>query len=129
VGARRQGWCLGDYLDHVQAYEKAGVDLRALPLVGVGSVCRRQATVRAGTILAALHDEGLNLHAFGFKTDGLTSVFGQYLTSADSMAWSLNARRNPRLPECQHPGSCANCLRYGLEWRENLLRKLERAAA
>jgi hypothetical protein len=58
----------------VELYDRLiGVDLTAAPLVGVGSVCRRQATGEAGRILTALHAHGVTrLHGFGFKTLGLT---------------------------------------------------------
>lgn len=34
-----QGWELSDYLDCVARYERAGIDLTVLPVVGLGSVC------------------------------------------------------------------------------------------
>lgn len=123
-----QGWTQGDYADHVDAYEAAGVDLRAAPLVGVGSVCRRQSTIRISLLLHELHDEGLRLHGFGLKAQGLR-LAAPVLASADSMAWSLNARKSRPLPE--HEGkhkSCANCLEYATTWRADLLASLERAA-
>jgi hypothetical protein len=56
---------------------------------------------------------------FGVKKSGLAS-YGVHLASADSLAWSFNARRNRPLPGCTHK-SCANCLRYALRWREEIL--------
>lgn len=109
-----QGWSLGDYWRHVEAYDAAGIDLAALPLVGVGSVCRRQNTTVAGTVFASLAAEGIKLHGFGLKMTGLRASLSS-LASADSMAWSLNARKNPPRPECTHK-SCANCLPFALEW-------------
>ncbi len=103
-----------------------GLDLTTVPLVGVGSVCRRQGTAEGGRILAALHRRGLRrLHGFGFKTLGLIA-HGHLLTSADSLAWSDTARklRRPALPECVRTGqhrNCANCLPYALHWRAGLL--------
>lgn len=119
-----QGWTLGDYLDHADAYARAGVDLVAAPVVGLGTVCRRQTTMRAGIIIRHLADDGLKLHGFGFKTTGLRAS-AAYLTSADSLAWSLNARKNQPLPECAHK-SCANCKTYALAWRAELLDKVAR---
>jgi hypothetical protein len=107
-----QGWEPQDYLDCVSLYEDAGVDLAALPLVGVGSVCRRQSEAEIGWIMSTLARRGLKLHGFGVKKEGLKR-YGRYLESADSMAWSYNARRNWPLPECSHK-SCANCWRYAL---------------
>jgi hypothetical protein len=49
-----QGWEQADYLACAAMYETAGVDLAAAPLVGVGSVCRRQATDEIGAIMRAL---------------------------------------------------------------------------
>lgn len=131
-----QGWTYGDYLDHLKAYDRAGIQLAALPVVGVGSVCRRQNTVSAGLILSELRDRGLaNLHGFGFKVSGLTSIARTSVTlgrpmllaSADSLAWSYQARREPPLPECRGHINCANCLTFALDWRERLFRSLERA--
>lgn len=117
-----QGWTVSDYLRCIDLYATAGVDLATAPLVGVGSVCRRQGTTDAGQILAALHDAGLHrLHGFGFKILGL-DAYGHLLTSADSMAWSVEARRRGRpLPGCVQHENCANCLRYALAWRTRLL--------
>jgi len=50
-----QGWTVTDYLRCVDRYAAAGVDLTASPLVGLGSVCRRQATDEAEAIITALH--------------------------------------------------------------------------
>lgn len=122
-----QGWVWADYEDHVADYERAGVDLRALPLVGIGSICRRQGTIRAAVLLQWLASAGLRLHGFGLKTQGLVMASGA-LVSGDSMAWSLNARKNPPLPECAHR-RCSNCLAYALEWRGNLLDRLGQLAA
>jgi hypothetical protein len=118
-----QGWRLDDYLDHADAYRAAGVDLHAAPVVGVGSICRRQATREVVEILAALSRLGLELHAFGLKTAGLRRC-SAFLASADSMAWSFEARRRRRpLEGCTHK-SCANCLRYALRWRKHVLTRI-----
>lgn len=114
-----QGFGYADYHDHVRQYAAAGVDLGAAPVVGVGSICRRQGTDEAARILGSLSALGLRLHAFGLKTLGLRKIRDE-VASADSMAWSLNARRNPPLAECRHK-SCANCLRYALRWRGGVL--------
>lgn len=50
-----QGFTRDDYLRCADLYEAEGVDLAALPTVGVGSVCRRQGTREAVPIIAALH--------------------------------------------------------------------------
>lgn len=69
-----------------------------------------------------LHGLGLRLHGFGIKKQGL-ELCADYLTSADSMAWSFDARRTYPLPGCTHK-SCQNCLRYALRWRADLLAPL-----
>jgi hypothetical protein len=112
-----QGWYPHEYLRCADLYQAAGVDLTRADLVGVGSVCRRQSTREAGEILTGLHRAGITrLHGFGFKLAGL-SRHGALLTSADSMAWSAEARRHPALPGCTHR-SCANCATYALRWRQ-----------
>lgn len=117
-----QGWTRGDYLDHLEAYARVGIDLTKLPVVGVGSVCRRQHTLRAAILMNELAELGLRVHAFGFKTNGLKASF-QSLTSSDSLAWSLHARKTAPHPDCDHK-RCSNCLRFALAWRDDLLAKL-----
>jgi hypothetical protein len=117
-----QGWCSGDYEDHVEAYAVAGIDLAHAPLVGVGSICRRQATLRTGIILGTLAGLGLRLHGFGVKTTGLRA-YQHHLASADSMAWSVGARFRPPLDGHAHK-TCANCLEWALGWRDELLERL-----
>jgi hypothetical protein len=106
---------------HTEAYLAAGVDLTAEPLVGLGSVCRRQATSEIDRIVTMLAGQGLRLHGFGVKTAGL-SRYGWALASADSLAWSYAARREPALPGHRHK-NCANCLTYALAWRERVVRQ------
>jgi hypothetical protein len=100
--------------------DTAGVDLPSLPLVGLGSVCRRQHTKMAEDLVRRLHGDGVSVHAFGFKLQGLRNA-ARYLASSDSMAWSLDARRSPPLPGCTHR-RCNNCLTYALWWRGKALR-------
>lgn len=116
-----QGWTLGEYLEHVEMYDQADASWRD-GLVGLGSVCRRQETIRAQALIQILAEDGLQLHAFGFKRRGLPSV-ARHLKSSDSLAWSLQARRAAPLPGCTHR-SCANCLDYALQWRAELLADL-----
>ena len=114
-----QGWTLGDYLDCLELYEAAGVDLRAEPTVGVGTMCRRESTTSAGIILRLLAAEGLNLHGFGFKIEGLRQ-HGDVLCSADSLAWSDSARHQPAMDGHTHK-RCNNCLEFALSWRERIV--------
>lgn len=116
-----QGWTLEDYERCAQMYADAGIDLTAAPVVGLGSVCRRQATEEIARIVDTFHARGLALHGFGVKTDGLAD-YGDQLVSADSMAWSVGGRRNPRLPECTHRAkNCANCATYALRWHRRIV--------
>ncbi|AQZ67577.1 Phage protein [[Actinomadura] parvosata subsp. kistnae] len=120
-----QGWSLADYLRCVKLYESAGVRLAELPRVGLGSVCRRQSTAEIAHIVATLAQGGLRLHGFGVKTGGLHK-YGRYLASADSLAWSYAARRQPPLPGHTHK-NCANCLTYATAWRQRVITELEHA--
>ncbi|WP_260867877.1 hypothetical protein [Streptomyces sp. SAJ15] len=116
-----QGWQLADYLRCVEMYEEAGVDLEAQPVVGLGSVCRRQGTAEIGEIVTALAALGLKLHGFGVKSAGVAE-YGDLLMSADSMAWSFGARRDSKLAGCTHRAkNCANCPTYALAWRSRVL--------
>lgn len=99
---------VADGRDPWQVFHRAGVDLAAEPLVGLGSVCRRQATAEIERIVTTLAGQGLRLHGFGVKTAGL-GRYGWAPHSADSLAWSYAARREPALPGHRHK-NCANCL-------------------
>lgn len=118
-----QGWQAADYLACAELYAQAGVDLTTAPLVGLGSVCRRQATGEARHIIASLHHAGIRrLHGFGFKVVGLRENW-HALTTADSMAWSFDGRyagpcQHPPYTRGQRPCSEANCLPYALTWRQ-----------
>lgn len=121
-----QGYQLEDYLRCVDLYADAGVDLMDPanpgmadePVVGVGSVCRRQSTTEVAGIFAELASTGLWLHGFGVKSQGL-GRYSQHLISADSMAWSARGRR---VAGC-HPSHAneANCPRFALEWYHRAL--------
>ncbi|WP_030382331.1 MULTISPECIES: DUF7221 family queuine tRNA-ribosyltransferase-like protein [unclassified Streptomyces] len=117
-----QGRTVPEYEQCVELYERAGVDLRAEPTVGLGSVCRLQSTRQGAAIVTAMAAHGLKLHGFGFKILGLQRV-GHLLASADSAAWSSHARYRPPLPGHPHK-NCANCLDYALHWRTRLLATL-----
>lgn len=131
-----QGWSFGEYLQCIELYDRAHLDLRAEPVVGVGTICRRQMMTSALVTLGGLLWEGLRLHPFGFKATGLRGVFnlgyhlenerGGRVVSSDSLAWSYNARRERPLPECRgRHKNCANCPRWALSWRDALLGSLD----
>jgi hypothetical protein len=117
-----QGWHLDDYQRHVDAYDQAGVDLSSEPIVAIGSVCRRGQDAQIKAVVRSLADLGFSLHAFGVKGTALLDL-SDALISADSMAWSFEARHKPPLPGCKHK-SCANCLRYALAWRSRIVESL-----
>lgn len=114
-----QGWHLNDYLACVDMYRQAGIDLCKERIVGLGSVCRRQATDDIGRIAENMHDRRLRLHGFGVKSAGLAK-YSQYLASADSMAWSFRGRH---VKPCTHGTAMseANCVEFALEWRQRTL--------
>jgi hypothetical protein len=117
-----QGWTAGDYLRCVELYQRHDVDLWRAPVVGLGSVCRRQATAEIEDIALSLAGLGLRLHGFGVKTAGLAR-YAEHLASADSLAWSYEARRTDPLPGCTHK-NCANCLTYALAWHARVIARL-----
>lgn len=117
-----QGWEMDDYLSCLLLYQQCGVDLASLPVVGLGSVCRRQRTPEAWKIVTTLAAEGINIHLFGFKKTGLYKVHDK-VVSADSMAWSYAARRSPPLPGCTHV-NCSSCPKYAQIWRSELLQRI-----
>jgi hypothetical protein len=120
-----QGQIADDYLRHIDDFYAAGIDLQKEPVVGIGSVCRRQATKEIVSIVKQVTDAGMNLHGFGVKTLGLRKIH-HLMKSADSMAWSFAARRERiRFSECTHNAViCNNCMAYAVEWRKNLLNSL-----
>lgn len=120
-----QGWSTGDFWRHQEAYERAGVHLSRLPVVGLGSIARRQGGIGVSGIVATLAADGVKLHGFGVKKQGLLH-YGQKLASADSMAWSFEATKAPPLPGHSH-ASCSNCLEYALRWREEVIAVMRRA--
>jgi hypothetical protein len=116
-----QGWTFPEYLRCAQMYADAGVDLTREPLVGVGSVCRRQHMYSTERIFQELHFAGITqLHAFGMKIKGLAD-FGDLVTTADSQAWGVSARLRPE-PCPFGRRSEQNCLHRALEWRSEVLR-------
>lgn len=110
-----QGSTLTQYLRCVAMYKAAGVDLTTLPLVGLGSVCRRQASSEIDLIVTTLHAMGIRLHGFGVKAKGL-EAYGPLLESADSMAWSIGGRHRVKL--CPHGvvKHEANCPIAAVRW-------------
>lgn len=115
-----QGWHYEDYLSHLGQWYAAGAKLHCLATVGLGSVCRRQDTDMVEQLIRELRMvHHICIHAFGFKMLGLARA-SRWLASADSLAWSLDARHGKPLPGCKHK-NCANCMNYALLWRNRVL--------
>lgn len=126
-----QGFAWSEYVDHAIQYGEAGIDLRSEPVVGIGSVCRRQGTAEVSEAVAVIRElasAGIKLHGFGFKLTGLLEcarATGPTLASADSLAWSKQASVRAPLPECAETHrSCANCRRYAHRWRDDMLARV-----
>jgi len=119
-----QGYTMDEYKECFEMFESSGVDLRAEPVVGLGSVCRRQNTNDIERIVTCFHAKDLRLHGFGVKTLGLKR-YGEMLESADSLAWSFGARYSQSHCSIHRENpttkNCANCLTYALEWREKIV--------
>jgi len=113
-----QGWTRGDYIDHANAYEKAGVKLLRAPLVGVGTIKMRQASTSVALLLSELKEAGLKVHGFGMSLAGFSDLAAHSLASADSVAWSRGAR-------FRREEGGPNELRAALVYREQVLVKLE----
>jgi hypothetical protein len=92
-----QGYLPQDYVQHIEMY---GPLLEKGMWVGVGSVCKRNRDVFSiEDVLSTINRKrpDLRLHGFGVKKTALTSEYVQKtLYSADSMAWSFQARRDGR---------------------------------
>ncbi len=90
-----QGYKPSEYIHHIALY---GDRLKPHMRVGVGSVCKRNGNPESViAVLEAITNArpDLKLHGFGLKTKALANSFLlSLLYSADSMAWSMAARRN-----------------------------------
>lgn len=113
-----QGQSIADYLRCADMYERHGVDLTTVSLVGVGSICRRQHTIEIEQLLRSLAARGFRLHAFGAKVLGLAR-YAEAIASSDSLAWSFAGRYVAGCTPSHRSES--NCLRFALAWRTRLL--------
>jgi hypothetical protein len=126
-----QGWDPGDYLRCADMYDAAGVRLEDYPLVGLGSVCRRNKPSELLRVLEGVIPRltpWIALHGFGMKTTGLEAA-GHLMTSADSASWSYTARREHIVLPGHTHSHCGNCLTYAKLWRGKMLAKVELAQA
>ncbi len=117
-----QGQSISEYHWCADLYERHGVDLATLPLVGVGSVCRRQHTIEVEHILRSLAARQYRLHAFGAKILGLAR-FADAICSSDSLAWSFRGRYVPGCTPSHR--SEANCIHFAMAWHTRLLSLLQ----
>lgn len=91
-----QGWRAADYL---RCYDEMSKRFYLPPLLGIGSVCRRDLGGPAGllTIIATLDrhlPERHRFHLFGVKGSAVGQLAGHpRIASIDSMAWDAAARR------------------------------------
>lgn len=116
-----QGWQPDDYLRHVEMYDHHGIDLTKAPVVGMGTFCRRANLQSIQNLVHRLWEDGLKMHGFGVKKDGLPTI-GQYLQSADSLAWSLTARyAKTRLCGQHHKAAkCSHCRTWAYRWATDI---------
>lgn len=117
-----QGQTIHDYVQCFDLFEHYGFNLRSFKTVGIGSICKRQSSDEIGDIIKTFYKKGIKIHGFGVKKQGIQK-YGHFLKSADSLAWSYNARyTKTKLNECNHIAkNCANCLTYALKWRESII--------
>ncbi len=94
--ATLQGQSVADYQRCADLYERHGVDLAALPRVGVGSICRRSHSGEVEQIVRSLAGRGLRLHTFGAKVLGL-SRYADAVCSSDSLALEFPGAPRARL--------------------------------
>lgn len=89
-----QGYEPEEYVSHIRQY---GARLAHGAWVGVGSVCKRNASpCLILDVLIAIKTErpDLGLHAFGLKTTALAhGTIRALLETSDSMSWSFEARK------------------------------------
>lgn len=104
-------------------FDRVGVNLAALPRVGIGSIASREATPEVAAIVESLLARGpVVLHGYGVKGGGLRR-YGHLIRSADSAAWSYGARRaGRRHPDCTAAHTtCSSCPTAAVAWQQQLL--------
>lgn len=88
-----QGHTGDDYLACADLYDRHGVDLAGLRLVGLGSVCRRSGTAELEQVIEYITARlpGVNLHGYGVKSEGAV-LSCLRMRSLDSQAGSRRGR-------------------------------------
>ncbi len=124
-----QGQTLGQYLEHLEMYQEAGVYLDEIERVGVGSICRRTNSGEICEILTELATHGLRIHAFGVKSEALR-VLAPVIRSSDSMSWSLRGRYITRTTgQRDSLGSAlSNSQEFAERWRAQMSAYIREAA-
>lgn len=111
-----QGYAPEEYARHVEMY---GERLAPDAWVGVGSVCKRNGSVNSILdVLCAVREAAprFRLHGFGLKTTALSCAVIRccLLATADSMAWSFQARQQGR--DANDPGEAKRwARRFGFD--------------
>ena len=89
-----QGYEESDYLECIDMSRDAGL---LTPIMGIGTLCRRNATMDILSIAERIRREipdHIKLHGFGVKTDILKIPrIYQLLHSVDTYAWAYNAQK------------------------------------
>jgi len=120
-----QGDTAESYFGCVTVVDERGVDLAAIDLIGVGSLCRRERLSEIIEIAAALREHTTaRLHGFGVKAQAI-GLFDD----VDSMAGSKAAfARRAKHPRCtaSHP-VCSSCLVYAAHWHDCMIARHEAA--
>ena len=120
-----QGFTLDEYLECYDLYILAGVDLPARPLVGLGSVCRRQNSLEIELVVYNMWLLKLKCHGFGVKLRGLDD-YKQYLQTADSQAWSAVASYTHQplcRPDAGHR-TCSVCYEWAHQWYDKVYERM-----
>lgn len=113
-----------DYLAHAELYAAAGVDLHLEATVAVGALVGTP-LAHQRAVLEACATVGAALHGLGVKGMALAHV-GHLLQSADSMGWSMYARRTPR-PLCSPAAThqrCNHCQAWAEAWAARTVGRL-----
>ena len=115
-----QGYLVDDYYKCWDLYHRAGVDLVAQDLVGVGSVCRRQNSNEIELLFYNLWLNKFKTHGFGVKLRGLDD-YKEYIETADSTAWASNAKwaKGPMCGSDSHK-KCTQCFEFAHTWYETV---------
>lgn len=127
-----QGWEPDDYRKHCTMYEQHGIKLTNYQTVGLGSFCRRANVAGVRELVIDLHQQGLQLHGFGLKQDGL-KLFGNHLKSSDSMAWSFTGRMAGRkginlCGQTHKAKGCGDCWAWAQQWGDKVASTTQTAA-